>query len=938
MKIAFIDIGWHPVNPFGPLQSAIGGSETWLFQLSEKMAEKHQVDVFFTFKKPECGHVHVNDNLTYYDKSETQRILLQSKYDFVILNRFVEQDGFNFVEFIKENQIANHIYMQMHDLSLFDKTLLNFIPIGGDVSKMHYDDDFLTIVTLNEWHKENLLKQYNIPANHIICAPNGLDLSLFDNKKTPIKDHRVLWSSCAERGLDILVKEIYPRVKKYVPDFGIDVVGYNDIDMSFDSDVDIRYLGKLSKEQLYEEQRKHRVWFYPGTFAETFCITMIENVMNDVKIVSPITYGMNKTLGPFADELRCGEAFDKDEVTTASSIVQCCVEIVNTLLHDKNEQEQTYNSLKKFIRENYNWYHTADLYIEDYDKKYRGVEPAETEVCFMTMFCNQQFFKDGIEVVKQTWAKPILEGNYPNAMWYGFTACDEQHPEECIDEQNHIVYVQCEDTLTTTYTKMKKAYTLLQCVHPFKKLVRTNTSVYLNLHKIFDLLDNITDNQVCSDWCGYYTKDYVFLYNMFCGNCYLASAEFCNKIFYSDYSEYSLGIADGDDVIANKIMYLLDIPHQQIDMSYNTPSHFCYLYKRCTPYDKNRLSAEELSRYTENPQIIHEWPFVSVRSMYVDLQERMLKGDEPAHMYELDFAYNNPVGVSDHVAPQSVVENHFDLLFIAMSCNLDFFKLEEQVIRDTWAKPIIEGAYENIGFFTYKSCNNEHPTECIDGNTIYVDVPDDLDHTYSKTKRAFQLLKENGYTWDYVVRTNTSCFWNVKKTIELYHNKLKNNEILASVYGGYYVPLDDFDNPSPIGWAMILPKSLTDYMIESDFDETLGSFRDIIGDRIYDKNWFPYRFVDDALIGLLCYLIKDTHKYERYELGCYHYRCFYKTGPLANVDTVTLQQFEDSGVTIDDCPEMINDIVVAQTRSWGIKETRYFELEHLYELNKALHK
>ena len=136
---------------------------------------------------------------------------------------------------------------------------------------------------------------------------------------------------------------------------------------------------------------------------------------------------------------------------------------------------------------------------------------------------------------------------------------------------------------------------------------------------------------------------------------------------------------------------------------------------------------------------------------------------------------------------------------------------------------------------------------------------------------------------------------------------------------------------------MILPKSLTDYMIESDFDETLGSFRDMIGDRIYEKNWFPYRFVDDALIGLLCYLIKDTHKYEHYELGCYHYRCFYKTGPLASeYESEILQQFEDSGVTIDDCPEMINDIVVAQTRSWGIKETRYFELEHLYELNKAL--
>ena len=110
-------------------------------------------------------------------------------------------------------------------------------------------------------------------------------------------------------------------------------------------------------------------------------------------------------------------------------------------------------------------------------------------------------------------------------------------------------------------------------------------------------------------------------------------------------------MSDGDDVVASKIMYLLDIPHQKCEMCYDTHSHFCYLYKRCAPYDKNRLSAEDLSQYTEDPQIIHKYPFVSVRSMYVDLQERMLKGDEPAHMHELDFAYNHPGVVSADIAP-----------------------------------------------------------------------------------------------------------------------------------------------------------------------------------------------------------------------------------------------------------------------------------------------
>jgi len=930
MKIAIIDIGWNAINQYNPFSDALGGSETWLFQISNKFSEKNTIHVYFNFKDNALNSRRVNDNLVYFNARNTLEMLKNIKYDFVILSRFVAKNGVNYIDYIQKNNVAKHVYVQVHDLSIIkDTNTGDIIKSYDNLKNLHLDSDFVTIVALNEWHKSNLLAQYKVPSERIICVPNGVDLSLFDFSDCE-KDHRVLWSSCQERGLDILINDVYPLVKAHVPDFGIDVAGYNELhDINTDGK-DIRILGRLTKQQLYAEQKKHRVWFYPGTFAETFCITMIENILNGAQVVSPMTFGTSGTLAPFLDKIKMQGDFisginDIAAVEAAFTIIR--------LLNGDSSKDELYKQITEYIKDNYNWYHSVDLYEKDFTKYMsftsgdeRGDKPKK--ILFLTMLCNHPYFKDELEIVKDTWAKPIIEGKYSDATWYSFTACDKEHPIECVDPITRMVYVNTQDDLYHTFSKMKRAYQLLREAEDFDVLVRTNTSTYLNLDKVMHYARTIGDNEIANDFCNYYfTKpdgSWEFQFVTICGNCYVGPTVLFDKVFFSEHNEDTMHLHDGDDIITAKILYHLGVRYKSIRLNpCERTNNYCPLYKRYAPEDAHLASDEESNRYTDDPYEVHNFSTVSVRSKYVNLDERRKKGNEFEHMYELDRAYRR-VSTNN--------KKHFKILFLSMSCNDEFFTLEESVVKDTWAKPIIEGKYPDVGFFSYKSCNKKYHFECIADNTVYVNVMDDLHHTYSKTKRALQFLEEQGYSWDYLVRTNTSTYWNVQKVVDFYPQMCPN--FIYSVFG-WQVPFDGSGFDCPAGWSMILPKNLTDIIAHEDFDETMGKYKATIGDRINNKSWFPYERYDDTLIGLLIWLVRDRVKYNYFNMGVYHYRCIpdgvlqipkmYKGHPFFDRPEERLEKAED-----------INNVFMAQVRSWGIKECRYLELEHMYELDNAI--
>jgi hypothetical protein len=628
MNIGIIDIEWADINSLNPLGGALGGSETWLIQISREFAKENNVDLYC-----KCNIRYRKDhNVNIYNSYNIKQQLSNMHYDFIILNRFLYKDGINWPKYIKEHNIADHIYVQLHDLSIVQTAeYCDIFDANHDFNDELINSGFVTIVTLNEFHKENTLLQYpTILSQNIICIPNGVDLSLFSDVIKE-KDNRILWSSCPERGLDILVNDIYPIVKRKIPDFGIDIASYNEYDDNIDiSGKDINYIGRLSKSDLYAEQSKHKVWFYPATFAETFCITMLENILNGCKVVSPLRYGMEATLGSYADNIKMQNNFEDNYTDAVQEASNKIIDILRT-----DSSESVYSEICNKIQTEYNWTYSANAYIENFKnikqnvkKHYKGI--------FLALSCNIPFFKESLKAVQNTWAKDIIEGYYQDYTFYGYASCNDEHPIECIDEENHMIYINCLDDIYHTYTKTKKAYILLREQYDFDFIIRTNTSVYVNRYETIKYINNINENDICGPIRGFYLETAEpenFLFNICCGLFLISSTNILDRVFYSQYSETDIfneyNMKASDDSIISYIIKKLGLNVNLIDIP-------------CGKYKVPCNIAQDFALI--NVSDIHNTLYVQVRTNYNEndnnYYDRITKGHETEHLYELDAWYN----------------------------------------------------------------------------------------------------------------------------------------------------------------------------------------------------------------------------------------------------------------------------------------------------------
>ena len=69
------------------------------------------------------------------------------------------------------------------------------------------------------------------------------------------------------------------------------------------------------------------------------------------------------------------------------------------------------------------------------------------------------------------------------------------------------------------------------------------------------------------------------------------------------------------------------------------------------------------------------------------------------------------------------------VIILSVTCNQDFFLLESDIVRKTYAKPILKGEYENIDFY---DCTSTEREERIENHRIYVHAPDDINGTMEK--------------------------------------------------------------------------------------------------------------------------------------------------------------------------------------------------------------
>ena len=344
------------------VNTGCGGSETWVIEIAKEFVR--QGYYVYVFSANSCWHMSGN-GVEYVPLVMINYILNYQHIDYFLISRQISYDLLEIFKKVEE-RFNNNIYCVAHDVAyciennLFrfdDSKLIEQYPIFiNNINKM---------ICMSNCGVQMLHDICGIDPNKCTVIGNGLDLSLFDNLENNERDNCIFWSSRYERNLDILTEKILPLVKKEIPDVKVRIAQYFDSDIAnlYKNRDDIEFIGKLGKRELYEEMSKHKVWFYPNIYVETFCITVLEEAMCGCEIVMPYRHGPADTLAPFKDILLPeNEMFETDE-----SIEKTAKLIIDKIKNYDSNKEQR-ELIKKHIRENYSWKHVVEQYTELFNK------------------------------------------------------------------------------------------------------------------------------------------------------------------------------------------------------------------------------------------------------------------------------------------------------------------------------------------------------------------------------------------------------------------------------------------------------------------------------------------------------------------------------------------------------------------------------------------
>ena len=279
------------------INGACGGSETWAIQISKEFVRQGYNVIMV---RP--GDWVLTDNGVEYVPSHLLEYKINSQYfEAVIFSRNIDIDRY---KMIVESKCTKQIYIQAHEIYIWKDGIYN---LKYDYNYMckHYPD-ITKYIALSDFHKQALNYYCNIPLDKIEIIGNAADTDIYYKIDKELGDvnkieKSILWTSCFGRGADILIDDILPMVKQYIPDFKVKICGYVDVmPDEYKNRNDVKIVGfNLTKEEYYKELRKTPCWFYPCVTAETFNIAALDAVLNNCDIVSPMLHGMEYSMKPF---------------------------------------------------------------------------------------------------------------------------------------------------------------------------------------------------------------------------------------------------------------------------------------------------------------------------------------------------------------------------------------------------------------------------------------------------------------------------------------------------------------------------------------------------------------------------------------------------------------------------------------------------------------
>jgi hypothetical protein len=262
-------------------------------------------------------------------------------------------------------------------------------------------------------------------ANIIVPFYYGID-NRFKNGvvggKTPTKN-KFIYSSFPNRGL-LQLLQMWPTIIENVPTSTLHI--YSDVNNKWSNDVEpqkmqqirellsnmtdskygIHYHGWVSKKELAEAWLTSDIWFYPCTFAETFCLTALEAASSKTFVVTNDLAALQNTVG------NRGLIIKGDPTT-----IEWQEEALNQLFYYLVSDIDGKNDVKKnqLIDENFAWANSlswesqANKLLNEYILpnsiiEYKGMYNWTNDL----PYGHKQYFLDVLQYFNQTYPKALL--------------------------------------------------------------------------------------------------------------------------------------------------------------------------------------------------------------------------------------------------------------------------------------------------------------------------------------------------------------------------------------------------------------------------------------------------------------------------------------------------------------------------------------------------
>ena len=288
MKIGFYTEG-PPFNGATPARQALGGSETALIQAARALAGRgHEVLVLNNTPEPS-----LDDGVRYYPSREYAPRVLSDEFDVFIVHRFF---GF-FAVPIR----AGLTVLWNHD-TLDEPKGLRAVADRIDL-----------MFVLSQYHRDNYLTLIPEFQDRVQVTRNGLDFSLIDRAALDaVKDpHSLIYASRPERGLQILLEDLWPRLIQARPGLRLHLCGYHvpqgdlapglaelygHLDRLVRRAPSVKVLGSLVKEDYYRHLAGSALMVYPCTFPEISCIAALEAQACRTPIMTTDGFALTETV------------------------------------------------------------------------------------------------------------------------------------------------------------------------------------------------------------------------------------------------------------------------------------------------------------------------------------------------------------------------------------------------------------------------------------------------------------------------------------------------------------------------------------------------------------------------------------------------------------------------------------------------------------------